>query len=55
MSNIKTLDNIVSEASVLVDDLKLKWMKVYGECGVCRGVNLNEAKTLCLDCKEVIE
>ena len=50
MSNIETLDNIVDEVSVKLDSLKLKWMKVYSECGVCRSTNLNESKPLCKEC-----
>ena len=50
--SIETLDSIVDEVSVKLDSLKLKWMKVYSECGVCRSTNLNESKTLCKECSK---
>ena len=50
MSNIQTMDDIVSEAMGLVAKLKKQLMKANRECPECTGNNLNEENTICWDC-----
>ena len=52
MSNIETLDNIVSEAMGMVADLKKLMMKADHRCPDCKGTNLNRERTICLDCEK---
>ena len=50
MSNIKVLDDIVSEVMEMRDGLVQLMMKANHRCPECQGTNLNEDRTLCWDC-----